>query len=358
MNRALAWRLPRPGQIASSSNALVLVGLAAALSLVAAASIGVGAVTSSPGQTLAILAARAGIGLPWSFEAQQEAVVFAVRLPRVVLGILVGAGLGTAGAAMQGLFRNPLADPSLLGVSTGAALAAAATVVLGAPIGTLAALGRPVAAFAGALVATLAVYRLARTEHGTSVGALLLAGIGVNALAAALTGLLIFVADDTQLRAITFWGLGSLGGATWAVVAPTSLFLIVSTVALSLRATDLNALALGVAEAGHLGVDVPRLERYLVVFAALAVGAGVAVTGGIGFVAMVAPHILRLAVGPDHRFLLVGSGLFGAALLLGADLVARTAVAPAELPIGIVTALIGAPFFLWLLVRGRLRSAV
>jgi iron complex transport system permease protein len=256
------------------------------------------------------------------------------------------------------LFRNPLADPGLLGVSTGAALAAAATVVLGAPLGTLVAPGRPVVAFAGALVATFAVYRLARSEHGTSVASLLLAGIGVNALAAALTGLLIFVADDAQLRTIAFWSLGSLGGATWAVVASAAPFLIGATVALSLRAPHLNALALGTAEAGHLGVDVPRLERYLVVFSALAVGAGVAVTGVIGFVAMVAPHMLRLAVGPDNRFLLAGSGLLGAALLVGADLVARTAVAPAELPIGIVTALLGAPFFLWLLVRSRLRGGV
>ena len=338
-----------------------LWALALGLAGVFVAALGTGAVTISPGQVLAILADRLGLSLPWAFETRQAMVLFGIRLPRVVLGVLVGAGLSVSGTAMQGLFRNPLADPALVGVSSGAALGAVGVIVLGAALpaawaGLAGPFLLPLAAFAGGALATLLVYRLATSEGRTSVATMLLAGIAINAVAGAGTGLMTFLADDDQLRDLMFWTLGSLGGATWtrlAVVAPLVLVGIAATLPL---ARPLNALLLGEAEAGHLGIDTQHVKRRVIVLAALVVGAATAVSGIIGFIGLVVPHLLRLALGPDHRYLLPGSALLGASLLLGADLLARTLLAPAELPIGIVTALVGGPFFLWLLLRQGRRN--
>jgi len=272
--------------------------------------------------------------------------------------MLIGGGLAVAGAAMQGLFRNPLADPGLIGVSSGAAVAAVATIVLGATVLDFAtqALGPfalSIAAFGGGAATTLLVYRLSLVHGTVSVSTMLLAGIAINAVAGAITGIFTFVADDAQLRSLTFWSMGSLGGATWPAVAAAAPFIGLATLAVLRYARPLNALLLGEAEAGHLGCNVERLKRSVVLLVALSVGAAVAVAGIIGFVGLVVPHLLRLTLGPDHRFLLPGAALLGASLLLGADLIARTLVAPAELPIGIVTAIIGGPFFMYLLQRGR-----
>jgi iron complex transport system permease protein len=328
---------------------LGLVGVLVALVLFA---VGNGAVAIAPTQVAAILAGQIGVALPWAFEPQQEAVLLAVRLPRVLLGALVGAALAVAGAAMQGLFRNPLADPGLIGVSSGAALAAVGAIVLGT--GSLAGpFTLPVAAFVGGLVTTLLVYRLSSAEGRTSVATMLLAGIAVNALAGAGTGLLTFVATDAQLRSITFWSLGSLGGATWNALAGVAPPLLAAMVLLPTLARPLNAFLLGEAEAGHLGIDSERVKAAAIVLTALAVGAAVSVSGIIGFVGLAVPHLLRLLSGPDHRHLLIDASLLGASLLIGADWLCRTVVAPAELPIGILTAALGAPFFLWLLLRDR-----
>lgn len=341
--------------------AAVLTGLAALLTAVTIASVGIGAVAVSPGQVLAILFKRIGFSMPWTFQPQQEAVVLAIRLPRVVLNVLVGSALAVSGAGMQGLFRNPLADPGLVGVSSGAAVAAVSVIVLGATLleGFASLLGPftlPVAAFAGGLTTTVIVYRLSSVGGRTVVATMLLAGIAINALTGATTGLLTYVATDAQLRNITFWSLGSLGGATWASVGAVTPFILISVLLISRLSRALNVFLLGESEASHLGVNVERVKRSVVVFTALAVGAAVSVTGIIGFVGLVVPHLLRLMIGPDHRYLIPGAALLGASLLLGADLLARMLVAPAELPIGIVTAVVGAPFFLWLLMRDRNRS--
>ncbi len=338
--------------------AVVLSGLAVLLVGMTVASVGVGAVAVSPGQILAIFSDRIGLWLPWEFQHQQEAVVMAIRLPRVLLNVLVGAGLSVSGAAMQGLFRNPLADPGLVGVSSGAALAAVSVIVLPATVlgGLSSALGLftlPLAAFAGSVVTTVIVYRLSSVQGRTVVATMLLAGIAVNALTGSVTGLLTFAATDEQLRNITFWSLGNMGGATWTSVASVAPFIVISVSLLVRYARPLNAFLLGEAEAGHLGVPVQRMKREIVALTALAVGASVSVTGIIGFVGLVVPHLLRLTVGPDHRYLMPGAALLGAALLMGADLAARTVVLPAELPIGIVTAIVGAPFFLYLLLRSK-----
>ncbi|HZH53892.1 MAG TPA: iron chelate uptake ABC transporter family permease subunit [Microvirga sp.] len=283
-------------------------------------------------------------------------IILQVRLPRLFLGILIGAALATSGALMQGLFRNPLADPGLVGVSAGAALAAAATIVLGDAlltplIGPLPFGALPIGAFFGGLLTTMGLYLVSTRGGRTSIATMLLAGVAFGALAGAVMGLFSYLSDDRQLRDLTFWSLGSLSGASWTKVAAVAPLVLPMLLASPFLARGLNALALGEAEAFHLGVPVQRVKALAILLVAVAVGASVASAGMIGFVGIVVPHVLRLMAGPDHRFLLPASALLGGALLIGADTVARTVAAPAELPIGILTAAIGAPFFLWLLLR-------
>lgn len=335
------------------------LALAAILLLIAIfASLAVGPVTVAPGRVVQILF-DAMFGIRSDATALRETiVVLDVRLPRMILALLVGASLAVAGAVLQGMFRNPLADPIFVGISPGAALAAVSWIVLGGTLSHLlpeglSRFGLSLAAFSGALVMTLILQKVASSGGRTAVATLLFCGIALGALAQAGTGLLIFLATDQQLREFTFWTLGSLGGATWSrvwLMAPWALgfFVIAATLA-----RGLDALALGEAEAFHVGVDVERLKRIAIVGVAAGVGAAVAVAGVIGFVGLVVPHLLRLMIGPSHKYLLPGSALLGAALLVGADVIARTVVTPAELPLGVVTAFIGAPFFLWLLRRHR-----
>ena len=298
-------------------------------------------------------------GLPVSAAGleQAEMILGQIRLPRTLLGLAVGAVLALSGVAMQGLFRNPLADPGLVGVSSGAALGAAVAIVAGASLGGVPAAFEPyllsLCAFVGGLGVTALVYRLGRHDGQTSVATMLLAGIALTALAGAAIGLFTYMADDSTLRSLTFWNMGSLNGASYARLWPLLVVALAVSLWLPRRARALNALLLGESEARHLGFDVERLKRELVFCTALGVGAAVAAAGLIGFIGLVVPHLVRLIAGPDHRILLPASALAGASLLLLADLVARLALAPAELPIGIVTAMIGAPFFLYLLLRGR-----
>ncbi|MBN9063135.1 MAG: iron ABC transporter permease [Rhizobiales bacterium] len=332
--------------------AVVSIGLLIALAVV---SLGAGAISIPPRRVLDVLIAyMSGDAGVWS--TRDGLVIMSIRLPRLFLGMMIGAALAVAGALMQGLFRNPLADPGLVGVSSGAALAAGATIVLGdryaaATIGKLPFLILPLGAFFGALIATLVLYLIATREGRTSVATMLLAGVALAALAGACMGMLSFMSDDRQLRDLTFWTLGSLGGASWTKVATIAPLVLAMLAATPLLARGLNALLLGEAEAFHLGLPVQRIKAAAILVTAVGVGAAVAAAGVIGFVGIVIPHILRLIIGPDHRALLPLSAILGAALLIGADSLARTIVAPAELPIGILTAAIGAPFFMWLLLR-------
>ena len=290
-------------------------------------------------------------------------VLYAIRAPRVLAAFAVGAALAAGGAAMQSLFRNPLADPGLLGVSSGAALAAVTVIVLGEKVmhivpPPLKPWLLPIAAFLGGLAATVVVYRLAARDGITLVGTLLLAGIAINAIAAAGIGMLVFIADEQQLRTLIFWTMGGFGAVTWVAILPTLLVLAIAVPTLLPAAHLLDALALGEREAGHVGVDVERLKRRLVTQVALAVGASVAISGTVGFVGLVAPHIVRLLLGPAHRTLLPAAALFGGAFVVLADALARTIVSPAELPIGVLTALVGGPFFLWLLAGRAARGGL
>lgn len=325
----------------------------------ACASLAIGPVTIGLSDTVAVIAAQFGAEQPLSADQTRARVILLdIRAPRTVMGFLVGGALAVAGAVMQGLFRNPLADPGLVGISASASLAAVTTIVLGSGflayvLGTASVLALPVAAFFGALVGTVALYRISTRRGHTSTATMLLAGIAIAALAQAATGVLIFISDDQQLRDLTFWSLGSLGGATWDKAAIASVFLIPILLAAPLLGRGLNGLLLGEAEAMHIGVNVQAFKRAAVALVALAVGVSVAISGIIGFVGIVVPHLLRLLMGPDNTYLLPACALLGAGLLLAADIAARMVVIPAELPIGIVTALIGAPFFLWILLRQR-----
>lgn len=331
--------------------AVLLPALGVALLAAVVLNLGAGAVAISPAQVLGILADRVGLDLGVTWTDQQAAVLEAIRAPRVLMCGLIGAVLATSGAALQGVFRNPLADPSVIGVSSGAAVGAVGAIVLGVAGSGLYA--TPVAAFVGGLLAALAVYAMSRCDGRTEVVTMVLTGVAVSAICGALVGLLTFLADDAQLRTIVFWSLGSMGGATWSGLSATAPMLVVSVGTLPLLGRPLNALVLGEREARHLGVDTERVRLAVVALAALGTGASVAIAGIVGFVGLVTPHLLRLIAGPDHRLLLPASALGGAVLLLAADLVARTAVVPAELPLGVVTALAGGPFFLVLLLRTR-----
>ncbi len=335
--------------------AILLVFLLASL-----LSIALGAVPVTLAAVWDSLQGFLGLAEPNPTTATERAVLYSIRLPRVALAILVGAGLAVSGAALQGLFRNPLADPGLVGVAGGAALAAVATIVFGQAL-AIASLPQlrpfllPIAAFLGGLAVTTLLQRMARRGGRTDVATLLLAGIAVNAITAAAIGFLLFVADDQQLRSITLWTLGSLAGRPWSAVLPAAPVILLGVGALLLMARPLNALLLGEQEAYHLGIAVEPVKRRLVLAVAAATGAAVAVSGMIGFVGLVVPHLIRLLLGADHRYVLPLSAVGGASLMLIADLAARHVVLPAELPIGILTSLFGGPFFLWLLLRRRRR---
>lgn len=286
-------------------------------------------------------------------------VIFELRFPRTLVAVATGASLALAGATMQGLFRNPLADPGLLDVSSGAALGAVSVIVLGGllPLAWMGAWLLPGAAFLGALAGMSLAYALAQRQGQADVALLLLAGIAVNAIAGAGIGMLTYISTDEQLRSLTFWSMGSVAQAEWSQLLPAVGIMAASTLLLCRSGHWLNLLLLGERAARHAGLPVASVKRLLVVLVALQVGAAVAITGVIGFVGLVVPHMVRLLIGPDHRMLLPASIFGGAVLLLTADLVARSIVAPAELPIGLVTTLIGGPFFLLLLLQRRQRSA-
>lgn len=342
----------------SRSN-LLLGLLAVTLLLAFVLSLGIGAVAIAPADVLRVL-------LPWTDAAMvppgEQLIVEQIRLPRALMGAMIGATLGVTGAAMQGLFRNPLADPGLIGVSGGAALGAALVIVLGAGLAEhlppgLAPYLTVFGAFLGGVLSTMVVYRLGQSLQGTAMSSMLLAGVAITTLSGALIGLLGYVAGNDMLRALTFWNMGTLAHAGYERVAMLALCCALVWWRLPRRARKLNALLLGESEAHHLGVDVARLKLELIVLTALGVAACVAAAGLIGFVGLMVPHLARLMVGPDHRQLLPASMVLGATLMLLADITARLVMAPAELPIGILTAALGAPFFLILLYRMRMGAA-
>ncbi len=329
---------------------MMSVFLVMLLILVSVASISVGASSASLGDALTDLITGRDV------SDLNRIVLWDIRLPRLAMGILVGAALAVSGVVMQGLFRNPLADPGIVGVSAGASLGAISAIILGAylPAAILGWVGNGLVAFAaffGGWASVLVLYRVSTRRGQTSVATMLLAGIALGALSGAVSGVLVYMADDQQLRDLTFWGMGSLAGATWTKVVTVAPIILIAIISAQFLARALNGMAMGEAVAHHIGIPVQRSKSLAILAVAAATGAAVAVSGGIGFVGIIVPHLLRIATGPDHHRLLLNSALLGASLLLCADMISRIVVAPAELPIGIVTAVLGAPVFLWILLR-------
>ncbi|WP_455289949.1 FecCD family ABC transporter permease [Vibrio parahaemolyticus] len=330
-----------------------LITLSGFLAFIAIASITVGPMNISFTDSL-----RGLIGAHSELAPHIQLVINEIRLPRTILCMFIGAILAICGVVMQGLFRNPLAEPGIIGVSAGAALGGAFAIVVFAEFSqnhpqlmNLAAL--PLFAFLGGALTTVLVYWLGTNRFGTSVTIMLLAGVAISALSGAAIGFLNFSADDQMLRDLTLWSMGSLAGANWAGIGLASVTLVVLLFWFHKKAMSLNALLLGESEARHLGVPVQKLKRQLILLSAVGVGVTVSICGAIGFIGLVIPHLGRMLAGPDHRTLLPISALLGALLLTCADMIARVLLAPAELPVGIVTALIGAPFFIYLLFQQR-----
>ena len=349
---------PSRGAVSMRPSAIVTITtLFLALLGIAIVAVTVGAA----GIPLARLPAALGFSTADATDAvlsRDQLVLWSIRIPRIAAAAIVGGLLATSGAIMQGLFRNPLADPALVGVSSGGAFAAASAIILidssfGESLRFMQKELLPMAAFAGSLVTTFILYGIASRSGRTSIAIFLLAGLAIAAIANAGLGLLVFIADDRQLRDITFWLLGSLSGATWAKTATIAPVLAIGLIACLSIGRGLDVLVLGESEAFHSGVNVERLKRISIVLISAMTGLAVSICGVVGFIGIVVPHLLRLVIGPGHRLLLPASALLGAVLVVGADTLARTIVAPAEMPIGILTAAIGAPFFLAILLRQR-----
>ncbi|MBX4179059.1 MULTISPECIES: FecCD family ABC transporter permease [Streptomyces] len=344
---------PPPPRARRSTAWLLTGALTAGLLVLIPVAAGTGAYPIPVGDVLGSVVQRTGLG-GTELDRVAESVLWNVRFPRIVLALLVGASLGCAGALMQGVFGNPLAEPGVIGVSSGAAVGAVAAIAFG--LNFLGTWTVSVFAFVSGLITVLVVYAMSRSGGRTEVVTLILTGIAVNAFAGALIGLFLFFADTAAVNQITFWQLGSLAQATWPKVLAVLPCAALGLGVAPLYARRLDLLALGERPARHLGVDVERLRIVLVLVIALLTAAAVSVAGVIGFVGLVVPHLLRMAAGPGHRFLIPGSALLGALVLLAADLAARTVAEPAELPLGVLTALLGSPFFFWLLRRTRRRQ--
>ena len=334
---------------------VLLVGLVVALVAAALISAVSGQTPVTPAEVLGSVLHRLGLDLgTLPAHPQGDNTLWVARFPRIALGVLVGAALGCAGALMQGVFSNPLAEPGVIGISSGAAVGACTVSGLpragGAHAGSLAVAA---AACVGGLVTTLVVYALARANGRTEVVTLVLTGVAINAFTSGVLAFLVFIASPSAREQIVFWQLGSLNGATWRSVAIVAPMVAIGLVAAMMLRRKLDLLSLGERAARHLGVDVERLRQVVILIVALLTSAGVAFTGIIAFVGLVVPHVVRMVAGPGHRFLVPGSALGGALVLVVADLVARTAIAHAELPLGMLTSLVGGPFFFWLLRRTR-----
>lgn len=351
LSRGHTRALPPGGALVLPRNVLVLTG--AVLALFAAMLVGilVGPAGLTPGGVLLDIADRLPlVDVDSGLSTRQQAILWNIRMPRVVLGVLVGAMLAIAGAAYQGVFRNPLADPYLLGVSSGAGLGATLAIVVGGAAGFA---GVPIAAFAGGLLAVGATYSLGRTVGGSrSEVVIILAGVAVAAFANAIQTFFMQLHDDT-LRQVYSWMLGRLSTDGWSDVVVVLPYVVVTVAIIALHRRTLDVMAVGDVEAASLGINPARVRLLLVCVATLGTAAVVSASGLIGFVGIVVPHAVRLLVGPGHRLLLPLSLLVGASFLVLADVLARTVMSPAELPIGVVTAAIGAPFFLVVLRRSR-----
>jgi iron complex transport system permease protein len=359
-----------------NKDVVVLTSLALALVVVFVFSLSIGQMFIPVREIPIILLKKLGLFGSVETNPVHETVLWSIRLPRLVMTTLIGVALGVSGAALQGLFRNPLVEPGLIGVSSGASLAVVFVIVFGSALSfDTHSLGMsaimPAFAFGGGLLATWFVLQVGKhvanlptgqagvaSGGPSTIAMLILAGVAVNALCGALMGLIIFNANENQLHMFTFWTLGDLSGASWSSLAIATPLLIAGSFFLLRYTNALNAIALGESEAFHMGVDVDRAKKSIIFFAALAVGTSVSLAGAIGFVGLIVPHVIRVTFHSDNRLVMPASAIGGPLLLILADMVARTIVAPAELPIGVMTALVGAPFFIFLLIRSKKKNEI
>ncbi|MCG0278279.1 MAG: iron chelate uptake ABC transporter family permease subunit [Thermanaeromonas sp.] len=329
---------------------LLILLLVLLLLVTAAVAVRVGAVSVPVADLLRILGVVPGS--PSTLDPVKKAIILELRLPRVVLAALVGASLAMAGAAFQALFRNPMADPYVIGVSSGASLGATVAMLLAVDFRFLGVGSVPVLAFAAALGTVFLVYQLAKTGSVVSIFTLLLAGIAVGSFLSAIVSLLVYFSGE-RLHQVVFWLMGGFGGANWLYVRTALPYFVLGTGMIAFYARELNLLLLGEETAGYLGVEVERAKKLLLTGASLLTATAVSTSGVIGFVGLIVPHAVRMVAGPDHRFLIPASALAGATLMVAADALARTVLAPTELPVGLITALAGGPFFLYVLRNRR-----
>jgi len=320
----------------------VIIALIILLVLTIIIATAIGSTNISPDIVSKILLSKF-LSIEKTWTAGQEVIINDIRLPRVLLGVLVGAALGTAGCAMQGLLKNPMADPYIIGISSGAAVGASLAFVLFLPV--------QITSFVFAAISIFVVYNISKVGGKVPVDTLLLSGIAVGSLLAAITSLIIYTAGVPHQ--IIFWLMGGLWTADWEKVKISAVMVIFGVLMIYKQGWNLNVMLLGEEQASYLGIDIEHVKRYVLLFAALITAAAVSVSGIIGFVGLIIPHIMRILTGPDHRILLPASALAGAIFLVSADTIARTIMEPAELPVGIITALFGAPFFIYLLRKRR-----
>ncbi|MAV64920.1 MAG: iron ABC transporter permease [Pelagibacteraceae bacterium TMED124] len=347
--------------IKKSKNKLFILALSSILIILSILSIGNGPVSISFSQMVDILLYKMGfINDNSSFTNIHESVFLDIRIPRILLGIIVGIGLASSGAILQGLFRNPLVDPGFIGVSSGAAVGAMVAIMFSSLISgyffeSLIPFMLPILAMIGAFLTTIMVYKISKVYNKTNIMAMLLSGIAINALAGSIIGLFVSMSSDSELRSFTFWSLGGLDNADWQVVGISYAFILISFICIYKIKRKLDIFMLGDAEAHHLGVDVENLKKIIILIASIMVGISVCFCGMIGFVGLVTPHLVRLFIGPKHSYLIPASALLGAILLVSSDLISKLVIAPAQLPIGVVTSAIGAPFFIWLIFSQKRR---
>jgi len=309
---------------------------------------------------IVIILQKFGFFNNFNISEVNEIVLLKIRLPRVILGILVGLALGTSGAILQGLFRNPLVDPGFIGVSSGAAVGAMFAILFTQFLqlyfwSFLIPFILPIMAILGSLITTILVYKMSKVATKTNIMAMLLSGIAVNAISGSIIGLFVSISSDVQLRSFTFWTLGGLDNADWLVVLLTLFFIVFPLFTVFKLRYELDVFMLGDSEAYHLGLNVESLKKRIILLSSIMVGISVSFCGMIGFIGLVTPHLVRLFIGPKHKLLIPGSALLGAIILTISDLIAKTIIAPAQLPLGVITSAIGAPFFIWLIINQKNR---
>ena len=340
-------------------NKILIYILILILIILSIISLGYGPVELSIKQIFDIIFYKINLNNGLSFNLIQETVFWNIRLPRLLLGLIVGLALGSTGAILQGLFRNPLIDPGFIGISSGAAVGAMISIMFSSIAYNIFKISHfillPLLAIIGAFIVTMMIYKMSKVENKTNIMAMLLSGIAINALAGAIIGIFVSISSDSQLRSFTFWTLGGLDRSNWNIVGISYLIISINFFLVFSLKDKLDIFMLGDSEALCLGINVEKLKKRIILISSIMVGVTVAFCGMIGFIGLVTPHLIRLLIGPNHRYLIPGSAILGSIILVLSDLISKSVIAPAQLPVGVVTSSIGAPIFIWLIYNQKKR---